>query len=131
MCSAWCLLSSDVAIDLLVLGGLQSFSPFFFSPCPIRVFRVNATTGAFSGNIRPYNEYFLVAYLAKLADPTGKGAAYYNRYFAARSNGPGGDPAYPVRKNYWGYSLLTDNNRTFMSSFIPQFCFFLSRGYTP
>lgn len=91
---------------------------------------VNATTGAFSGSIRPYNEYFLVAYLAKLADPTGKGAAYYNRFFAARSNGPGGDPAYPVRKNYWGYNLLTDNNRTFMSSFIPQFCFFLSRGFS-
>ena len=30
---------------------------------------VNANTGEFSGNIRPYNEYYLVAYLANLTSP--------------------------------------------------------------
>ena len=30
---------------------------------------VNAETGEFSGNIRPYNEYYLVAYLANLTSP--------------------------------------------------------------
>ena len=32
---------------------------------------VNPNTGVFSGNILPYNEYYLVAYLAKLTSPEG------------------------------------------------------------
>ena len=42
---------------------------------------------------------------------------------------PAGDGTYPVHKNYWGYDLLTDSPNKFMSSFIPQFNYFLSRGY--
>ena len=32
---------------------------------------VNSETGVFSGNIRPYNEYYLVAYLANLTSSVG------------------------------------------------------------
>ena len=42
---------------------------------------------------------------------------------------PAGDGTYPVHKNYWGYDLLTDQTGIFMSSFIPQFCYYLTRGY--
>merc|ERR1711936_291300 len=45
------------------------------------------------------------------------------------SGPPLGDGTYPVPKNYWGYDLLTDNPNKFMSSFIPQFNYFLSKGY--
>ena len=42
---------------------------------------------------------------------------------------PPGDGSYPHHINYWGYDLLSDNPNRFMSSFIPQFCYYLSRGF--
>ena len=42
---------------------------------------------------------------------------------------PPGDGSAPVHKNYQGYDLLTDQAGAFMSSFIPQFNFYLARGY--
>ena len=86
-------------------------------------------TGEMSGNIRPYNEYYLVAYLAKInSDPGSKAEQYFETYFGSAGSPPG-DGTYPVHKNYWGYDLLTDNPNIFMSSFIPQFCYYLSKGY--
>jgi len=94
---------------------------------------VNATTGEMSGNIRPYNEYYLVAYVAKLTTKNNatKAAKYFQIYYDAtnRPQGPVGDGMRPVHKDYWGYNLLTDNNNTFMSSFIPQFCYYLSKEF--
>lgn len=91
---------------------------------------VNGDTGAMSGNIEPYNEYYLVSYLAKLmdSDPNSKASIYFNTFMGSNGPPPGYD-GHPVHKNYWGYDLLTDNPNTFMSSFIPQFCWFLSRGF--
>ena len=57
-----------------------------------------------------------------------KANIYFETYMT--SNGPPpGDGTYPTHLNYWGYELLSDNNVRFMSSFIPQFCYFLSRGF--
>jgi len=42
---------------------------------------------------------------------------------------PQGDGTYPVHKAYYTYHLLTDNLDTFMSSFIPQFCYYMSRAF--
>ena len=41
---------------------------------------------------------------------------------------PAGDGNYPFHKSYQGYDLLTDQADIFMSSFIPQFNFYLARG---
>lgn len=87
------------------------------------------------GVVRPYNEYFIVGYIAKMTvnsttDPTGKAAAYWSTYFAADgSQPPVGDGTYPYHLNYWGYDLLTDNGNKFMSSFIPQFCYFMTKAF--
>ena len=90
---------------------------------------VDEATGEMSGNIRPYNEYYLVAYLAKISSsPGSKAEKYFETYFGS-SGSPPGDGTYPVHKNYWGYDLLTDNPNKFMSTFIPQFCYYLSKGY--
>ena len=90
---------------------------------------VDQTTGVFSGDIRPYNEYYLVAYLAKIFDPTSpKAQIYFDTYFGT-FGAPPGDGTYPVHLLYQGYDLLTDNPTRFMSSFIPQFCFYQSRGF--
>ena len=42
---------------------------------------------------------------------------------------PQGDGTYPVYKTYYDYQLLTDNDSNFMSSFIPQFCYYMSRAF--
>ena len=109
---------------------------------------VNPNTGEFSGVIRPYNEYFLVAYIANLTSAAGSKANQYFETYYSTSGQPAGDGTNPVVKNYWGYDLLTDNpgnsifhdyyyelistfctSGIFMSSFIPQFNTYLSRGY--
>ena len=42
---------------------------------------------------------------------------------------PAGDGNYPVSKEYGGHALLSDHTAYFMSSFTPQFNWFLARGY--
>ena len=76
------------------------------------------STGVPSGNIRPYNEYYIVAYIAKLMeDQPGKATRYWNTYFGSQG-APAGHAGYPAKAAYQGFELLTDNpNRHFMSSF--------------
>ena len=77
---------------------------------------------------RPYNEYYLVAYLANMTSATGsKSNTYFETYYGT-SGAPAGDGNYPVPKTYWGYDLLTDQPR-FVASFIPLFNAYLSKGY--
>jgi len=93
---------------------------------------VDPTTGARSGRILPFNEYFIVAYIAQLAAPApGSLASRYYSTFMAAVDGqpPTGRGGQPVHKSYRGYELLTDNQATLMSSFIPLFCYFLTRGF--
>lgn len=90
---------------------------------------VDPNTGVFSGTIRPYNEYYLVALLANMTSPPGsKANLHFETYFSTEGE-PQGDGSNPVTKNYWGYDLLTDNPAIFMSSFIPQFNTYLSKAY--
>ena len=57
-------------------------------------------------NTRPYNEYYLVAYLANLTSAAGsKGNLYFETYYAT-SGEPPGDGSHPVHKDYHGYELL-------------------------
>lgn len=90
----------------------------------------NSSTGEMTGNIRPFNEYYIVAYIAKSFDPNPKSKAfkYFETYFGT-SGPPIGLGGYPVHKAYKGYDLLTDNKNKFMSSFIPQFCWFQTKGF--
>jgi len=89
----------------------------------------NSSTGQMSGGVRPFNEYFLVAYTAQLLDGSGTAKAYFERYMAAGDVAPGEAQPYPIHRSYWGYDLLTDTDNHFVSSFIPQFCWFLTRYF--
>ena len=92
---------------------------------------VDPNTGVMSGDIRPYNEYYLVAYLAYLTScsENSKAVQYFETYMETNGSEPIGDGHYPVHKFYHQYDLLTDNPNKFMSSFIPQFCYFLSKHF--
>eukprot|EP01048_Picozoa_sp_COSAG05_P011660 COSAG05_NODE_1114_length_5840_cov_2.676886_7_plen_405_part_00 len=142
---------------------------------------INGSTGVPGGNIRPYNEYFILSYLANImeegddtppappespalqppqrrgntssseedraallaATPPGRpgrigtrvksrGVAqrYFRTYYQSEGGSapPKGRGGYPAQVAYRGHVLLTDNaNRHFMSSFIPQFCFYQTK----
>ena len=70
-----------------------------------------------------------MAYLANLTSPGGSKANNYFETYMGSEGEPAGDGNYPVHKSYHGYDLLTDQAGIFMSSFIPQFNFYLARGY--
>ena len=59
--------------------------------------------------------------------PGSKANLHFETYFSTEGE-PKGDCCHPVTKNYQGYDLLTDNPAIFMSSFIPQFNSYLSKG---
>lgn len=74
----------------------------------------------------PYNEYMLVAWLAKNATATSANYAgsqvFWNTYFANPTTAP------ITHMNYWGYESLSDGQH-WLSSFIPQFCYYLCNYY--
>ena len=90
---------------------------------------VDPETGVFSGVISPYNEYYLVAYMANMTSEAGSKANVHFETYWSSSGRPPGDGDNPVWKTYQGYELLTDWDQIFMSSFIPLFNSYMSRGY--
>ena len=77
---------------------------------------------------RPYNEYYLVAYIANMtSSPGSKSNTYFETYYGT-SGAPPGDGDHPIPRTYEGYELLTDQDQ-FVSSFIPLFNSYLSKGY--
>lgn len=90
---------------------------------------VNETTGKLQGALKPFNEYYIVADLARRQDPrtNSKASQYFDTFFGI-SGKPVGAEGYPKTFNYWGYELLSDHGGA-VSSFIPQFCWFLSRSF--
>ena len=79
----------------------------------------------------PYNEYYLVAYMANLTSRTtnSKSKHYFETYMEAKGGQLFGDGNYPVHKFYQHYDLLTDHPEHFLSSFIPQLCYFMSKSF--
>ncbi|WP_316837772.1 hypothetical protein [Pedobacter nutrimenti] len=75
------------------------------------------------GTTAAYNEYMIVAYLAYKAENGNGGPAttLWNNFYANTTNLP--------KSNYWGYEVLTDNPTSFLSDFIPQFCYYLCHPY--
>jgi hypothetical protein len=61
----------------------------------------------------------------------GKASRYWDTYFKSHQGGPPlGRGGYPAVAEYKGERLLTDNSRRhFMSSFIPQFCWFQTKAF--
>ncbi len=72
----------------------------------------------------PFNEYMLVAWLAKLADLPGTGAAtdLWERSYASADSLP--------TSSYSGYAVLTDRAGTFLSSFVIQSPYYLCHPFT-
>jgi hypothetical protein len=72
----------------------------------------------------PFNEYMLVAWLARLADATGTGPAadLWERFYASADSLP--------TSSFAGHAVLTDRPGVFLSSFVIQFAFYLCQPFT-
>lgn len=98
---------------------------------------VSDNHGVMSDLTQPYNEYYLVAYLAQnknIAGTTSTAvdlttAQSYFELFFGTSQAPKGNGQFPAAPTYHGYNLLSDGSSV-PSSFIPQFCKFLSRSFS-
>ena len=71
-----------------------------------------------------------MAYLANKTSASGsKAAQYFATYMGNEGEPPrDGVEPHPVPVNYFGHQLLSDGPGRFLSSFIPQFNYYLSRG---
>ena len=97
-----------------------------------RIFSVvDPDTGTMGGNIKPYNEYYLNAYIAYIisTSPESKSAQHFETFWETDGGEPVGNGRKPVHKSYHGFDLLTDQAGAFMSGFIPQFCYFMSKSF--
>ena len=88
-----------------------------------------------SKGTRPFNEYFVLAYVGKIVEEEmkkdGPATAYFKRYFY---NPPHSIPQLlksggAAEKEYSGYKLWSDNQANFASSFQVQFCYYLSKFF--
>lgn len=70
----------------------------------------------------------LKAKFEKARSFTGKAQQYFDTYFGSTGR-PKGANGFPVHLPYHGNDLLSDNDRRFMSSFIPIFCWLLTAGW--
>ncbi|MBB5637418.1 hypothetical protein HDF26_000273 [Pedobacter cryoconitis] len=76
------------------------------------------------GTTSVYNEYMLLAHLAYKSE-NGKGGPATNlwtNFYANTANLP--------KSNYAGNEVLTDYPGSFLSDFIPQFCYYLCKPYS-
>ena len=82
----------------------------------------------------PFNEYMIVAYLAKLSEEAkgggeeggggggdGPAGRLWNRFYADPSNLP--------RNNYWGIEVLADHPTRFLPHFVVQFAYYLCHPF--
>jgi len=72
----------------------------------------------------PFNEYMLVAWLAKLADRTGTGRAteLWQRFYESADSLP--------TSSFAGHAVLTDRPGAFLSSFVIQSPYYLCHSFT-
>ncbi|KIO78734.1 hypothetical protein TH53_01115 [Pedobacter lusitanus] len=76
------------------------------------------------GTTSVYNEYMLLAHLAYKAENgnTGPATSLWTNFYANPANLP--------KSNYSGKEVLTDYAGSFLSDFIPQFCYYLCQPYS-
>jgi len=85
------------------------------------------STGIGKDTTEAFNEYMIVAWLAKNVAASNPGYSksqtYWNTYYSNPKTASIGRP------NYWGYELLSDKNNAFISNFIPQFTYYYCHYY--
>jgi hypothetical protein len=90
------------------------------SPDSHQLYMILDNNGNGSAPLGAYNEYMLVAWLAKNVSSSNTGYAKSNLYWNTFYSNP--KTASITRRNYWSYEIISDGG--FLSDFIPQFTYY-------
>jgi len=89
-------------------------------------------TGMSGRFIAPYNEYYILAYLAQRWEGMyNNDTSYAHKYFetyVGLTGKPVGSKGFPKDVDYKGFGVLSDHGG-FVASFIPQFCWYTIRAF--
>ncbi|MDW3649884.1 MAG: T9SS type A sorting domain-containing protein [Bacteroidia bacterium] len=87
------------------------------------IFRIQNKNGMGTGITLPFNEYMIVAWLAsKDLRYTPNGEVLWSNYYQ--------NPSQLPQSSFCNFNVLTDNSGSFLSNFIPQFCYFLCAPFS-
>ena len=121
-------LAGDAELDSLVLALWESieWSRAIANPATGAIYleMLGDGSGRPGSLTLPFNEYMLVAWLAKLADRTGTGPAtdLWQRFYASADSLP--------TSSFAGLVVLTDRPGAFLSSFVIQVAYYLCHPFT-
>eukprot|EP00930_Biecheleria_cincta_P050753 TRINITY_DN3592_c0_g1_i4.p1 TRINITY_DN3592_c0_g1~~TRINITY_DN3592_c0_g1_i4.p1 ORF type:complete len:696 (+),score=104.90 TRINITY_DN3592_c0_g1_i4:58-2145(+) len=92
-----------------------------------------------TGVMRPFSEYYVLAYIATKSDLAGETTSaeelemarrYFDVFFGPHADSaPEGNGDLPVQNNYQGISLLGNRPDRLLPSFVYQFCNFLTKSF--
>jgi hypothetical protein len=118
MCKNYFSSNSTIVSNVNILLGSMDYTKAIYPTQIAMVLDQSGTIG--SAFTIPFNEYMVVAWLAKNANSSNPGYAksqtFWNTYFANPTTAP------ISRPNYAGYVTLSDGG--YLSCFIPQFCYY-------
>jgi hypothetical protein len=118
MCKNYFSSNSTIVSNVNILLGSMDYTKAIYPSQIAMVLDQSGTIGSAFTN--PFNEYMLVAWLAKNTNSSNPGYAksltFWNTYFANPTTAP------ISRPNYAGYVTLSDGG--YLSCFIPQFCYY-------
>lgn len=117
--------STNTAIATLVdrLYKSINWSKAIANPTTGAIYLSLDANGGGIGNTAVYNEYMIVAYLAFKSENGlgGPATTLWNNFYVNTTNLP--------KSTYSGFEVLTDYPGSFLSDFIPQFCYYLCHPY--
>ena len=118
MCKNYFSSNETIVSNVNILLASMDYTKAIYSTQIAMVLDQTGNTG--SAFTIPFNEYMLVAWLAKNTNAANPGYAksqtFWNKYFAHPTTAP------ISRPNYFGYETLSDGG--YLSCFIPQFCYY-------
>jgi uncharacterized membrane protein len=118
MCKNYFSSNATIVANVNTLLGAMDYTKAIYPTQIAMVLDQSGDTG--SAFTIPFNEYMLVAWLAKNANSSNPGYAksqtFWDTYFANPTTAPVTHP------DYWGYVTLSDGG--FTSSFVPQFSYY-------
>ena len=83
-----------------------------------------------SSPVRSYNEYYIVAYLAKITDPDNSVVqTFFETFFGTTGKPVGGQDGRPFTVSYNGFEALSDIDQHWVSSFVALSPRFLTKGF--
>jgi hypothetical protein len=123
MCKNYFSTNATIVANVTILLSAMDYTKAIYPSQIAMILDQSGNNGSAFTN--PFNEYILVAWLAKNTNYSNSGYAksqtFWNTYFANPKTAP------ISRPNYLGYVTLSDGG--YLSCFIPQFCYYFINNF--